>query len=289
MIKVIASDLDGTLLDEHHELNSTTRDVIKRAQENGMRFMIATGRAFSQVEEILTEHELRCDCLVSSGAEVRTPEGEIVFSGHMKFSDCRDVYEVLKEYTIPFMFNAKDKDYCIGKVEELEKNVINHIFTFHQTLTMEEIKKIPFYKRMVENTIIVSSFEELEALDIQVTKIFIFSNDLPMLAEINQKLQPNKNIAVTSSFPNNLEITDVTAQKGPVLKWYIESLGYTMEEVMVFGDSMNDYSMLSMDFGATVAMENATPEIKKAAKYVTKSNEENGVAYAIEKLLEHQN
>ena len=58
-----------------------------------------------------------------------------------------------------------------------------------------------------------------------------------------------------------------------------------MDEVMTFGDSMNDYSMLSMDFGATVAMANSEPEIIKAAKYVTKSNEEYGVAYAIEEML----
>lgn len=78
------------------------------------------------------------------------------------------------------------------------------------------------------------------------------------------------------------------AQKGPVLKEYIEALGYTMDEVMVLGDSLNDYSMISMDFGATVAMENAVPEIKKAAKYITKSNNEFGVAYAINQVLEHQ-
>lgn len=65
---------------------------------------------------------------------------------------------------------------------------------------------------------------------------------------------------------------DVSAQKGPVLKKYIESLGYSMDEVMVFGDSLNDYSMLSMDFGATVAMENADSKLKRVAKYTTKSN-----------------
>ena len=54
-----------------------------------------------------------------------------------------------------------------------------------------------------------------------------------------------------------MEITDARAQKGPILKEYIESLGYTMDEVMVLGDSLNDYSMMSMDFGATVAMGNA--------------------------------
>ena len=62
----------------------------------------------------------------------------------------------------------------------------------------------------------------------------------------------------------------------------------TKEEVMVFGDSLNDYSMLSMDFGATVAMENADEEVKRVSKYVTKSNEDLGVAYTIHELLKKQ-
>lgn len=109
-----------------------------------------------------------------------------------------------------------------------------------------------------------------------------------MLQEIGEKLGQNPELAVASSFILNQEVTEVRAQKGPVLKEYIESLGYTMDEVMVLGDSLNDYSMISMDFGATVAMENAVPEIKRAAKYITKSNNEFGVAYAIDQVLERQ-
>ena len=63
---------------------------------------------------------------------------------------------------------------------------------------------------------------------------------------------------------------------------------YNIDELMVYGDSLNDLSMLSMDCGATVAMENAVPEVKQAAKYITKSNDENGVAYAIRELLRYQ-
>ena len=288
MIKVIASDLDGTLLNEHHTLSETTRDMIKKAQESGLRFIIATGRAFKQVEEITTEHGITCDYLVSSGAEVRTPEKVIVHSGYMKLEDCKSVHEVLKEYTVPFIFNTAEEDYCIGTPQSLEENVLDHIFAFNQSVSREEIKKSPMFQNMVAKTRVVPSFAALEALNPKIMKIFIFSKNLPMLGEIQRKLETNNHLAVASSFSNNLEITDVTAQKGPVLKNYIESLGYTMAEVMVFGDSMNDYSMLSMDFGATVAMENADEEIKAVAKYVTKSNVEDGVAYAIEKLLEIQ-
>ena len=95
---------------------------------------------------------------------------------------------------------------------------------------------------------------------------------MEQLEKLSDELKENLAVAVASSFIYNQEITAVEAQKGPVLKEYIESLGYTMDEVMVLGDSLNDYSMISMDFGATVAMENAVPEIKRAAKYITKNN-----------------
>ena len=133
-----------------------------------------------------------------------------------------------------------------------------------------------------------SRIDHLEKQGIIIHKIFLFTGDLEMLDKIKRRLMQNPELAVASSFYNNLEITVKGAEKGPAIQEYIESLGYTKEEVMVFGDSLNDYSMLSMDFGATVAMENADDEVKQVSKYVTKSNEDLGVAYTIHELLKKQ-
>lgn len=86
---------------------------------------------------------------------------------------------------------------------------------------------------------------------------------MEQLEKLSDELKENPAVAVASSFIYNQEITAVEAQKGPVLKEYIESLGYTMDEVMVLGDSLNDYSMISMDFGATVAMETQFRRLKE--------------------------
>jgi Cof subfamily protein (haloacid dehalogenase superfamily) len=134
----------------------------------------------------------------------------------------------------------------------------------------------------------IDSVDELEKQGIIIHKIFLFTGDLEMLDKIKRRLMQNPELAVASSFYNNLEITVKGAEKGPAIQEYIESLGYTKDEVMVFGDSLNDYSMLSMDFGATVAMENADDEVKQVSKYVTKSNEDLGVAYTIHELLKKQ-
>ena len=159
---------------------------------------------------------------------------------------------------------------------------------FFSNLPREELVRTETYQRIIKSTKTVADMDELEAAKVPVYKLFLYSEDKEMLDELKMRLEKNKDIAVASSFPTNLEITDVKAQKGPVLKEYIESLGYTMDEVMVLGDSLNDLSMIEMNFGATVAMANADSEVKSAAKYITKSNTEFGVAYAIEELLKRQ-
>ncbi len=288
MIKVIASDMDGTLLNNEHKVAPETLEAIHQACDAGIRFMIATGRNFHGAMEELKDIELTCDYIVGSGAEVRNPQRELVKTAPISMEVCYEVEESLKEFPVSVIFNSSHHDYRIGTKEEIEASFLKQIQLFHLNMTEEEVLKSPLYKRIRENTRIISDISELEEENVAVYKIFLFSGDLEMLARIKEKLETNTKIAVASSFPSNLEITDRKAQKGPVLKEYIESLGYTMDEVMVFGDSLNDYSMLSMDFGATVAMENGDPVVKEAAKYITKPNYEFGVAYAIKELLKRE-
>ncbi|MCI6465601.1 MAG: Cof-type HAD-IIB family hydrolase [Faecalicatena sp.] len=287
MIKVIASDMDGTLLDDHHKLSKETLAAIDKACKAGLRFIIATGRNFRGAMEELKDVELTCDYIVGSGAEVRNPDKEVVFTAPIDLKLCEEVYRALQKYPVSIVFCTDAFDYRIGDKDEIEAGFIHQLRVFHLApdIDEEQAKKDPIYQRIRGNTKILSDFSELRLAGVPVYKIFLYSEDISMLDKIREELQNHPAIAVAASFETNLEITDVRAQKGPVLKEYIESLGHTMDEVMVFGDSMNDYSMLSMDFGATIAMENSMPEVKKAAKYITKSNEESGVAYAIEELL----
>lgn len=288
MIKVIASDMDGTLLGEDHKIAPETLSAIKEACDAGIRFMICTGRNFPGAMNELEGADLSCDYIVGSGAEVRDPRQQVVRSTAISPRLCREIYETVRKYPISVTFCTDGDDYRIGTEEEVEESLIRQIQAFHLNQCRDEIRDTELYQRMKRNTRVISGIEELEKAGLPVYKLFLFSGDLEMLDKIRRELEKNQEIAVSSSFENNLEITDVKAQKGPVLKEYIESLGYTMDEVMALGDSLNDYSMLSMDFGATVAMENAVPEIRRVAKYTTRSNVEFGVAYAIRELLRHQ-
>ena len=288
MIKVIASDMDGTLLGDNHKPAPETLAAVKKACDAGIRFMIATGRNFPGAMAELKDAELVCDYIVGSGAEVRNPQQEVVVTHPISIELCRAIYEEIRDYPLSVTFCTDGYDYKIGTPEEIEESLMLQMQLFFSNQPREELAKTETYRRIKKSTRAMTDMDELEATGVPVYKLFLYSEDKAMLDEMNIRLQQNKDLAVASSFPTNLEITDVKAQKGPVLKEYIESLGYTMDEVMVLGDSLNDLSMISMDFGATVAMANADPEVKSAAKYITKSNTEFGVAYAIEELLKRQ-
>lgn len=288
MIKVIASDMDGTLLGDDHKPAPETLAAVQRACDSGIRFMIATGRNFPGAMAELKDCGLVCDYIVSSGAEVRNPRQQVVAVHPISMELCRTIYEEIKEYPISVTFCTDGNDYKIGTPEEIEESLMLQMHLFFSDLPREELVQTETYQRIIRSTKTVSDMDELEAAKVPIYKLFLYSEDKGMLGELKQRLEQNKEIAVASSFPTNLEITDVKAQKGPVLKEYIESLGYTMDEVMALGDSLNDLSMIEMDFGVTVAMANAEPEVKDAAKYITKSNTEFGVAYAIDRLLENQ-
>lgn len=287
MIKVIATDMDGTLLDENHMLNEVTYQAMMKAHQAGLKLIIVTGRSFPSANHGLGSYRVPCDYIVGSGAEVRDSEGKTLLRNPMSLEKCRKIYEVFKDYPLDVTFSSSDMDYQIGSEDDTTWGLIRSVKVMNPGMTAEEIMSGPVFEKMRANTRGVENFEYFGENHIQIYKILCFYADTKLLKEIGSMIEQQvPGTAVASSFPTNLEVTDTQAQKGPVLQKYIESLGYTMDEVMVMGDSLNDYSMMCMDFGATVAVANADDEIIAVSKYVTKSNVDDGAAYAIEAALQ---
>lgn len=286
MIKVIASDLDGTLLNEEHQISKRTIRAVKRAQEAGIRFVVATGRGYEEAGLPLNPSGIRCPQIVASGSEVRDETGKIIRTIPMREEDVEAVLEIADRHGVAAYIFTDGNDGLVGTEGEVEDFLIAQIQLFHMNKTREEILSDPFYEEYRKSTNVIPGMESIKEQKIQVFKIFLFSTNLDIIQRIKKEIEKIDGIASAASSLDNVEVTGKEAQKGPVLKWYIEKLGYRMEEVMVLGDSLNDYSMLSMDFGACVAMGNAVDELKEVSAYLAPSNREDGAAYAIEMLLE---
>lgn len=283
-IKVIAVDMDGTLLNNNHEISMETCEIIRKAQSKGIRFIIATGRDYCSAKMILEKYDLLFDYILVSGAEIRSSDEEIIENIPMKKSCLRDIYKKLEHIPVMIRFCADGIDYFIGSRDAMMQGILEEIKAFDMDESDETIRQSEVFKERIKRFCCLDTLEEFLDKDHVIYKIYISSDNISLIKKADKLLRNEDGVSSASSFSNNLEITDIKAQKGIVLKKYIEQLGYSMSEVMAIGDSMNDYSMLSMDFGMTVAMGNSIDKIKKKAKYITKTNEESGVAYAIEKF-----
>lgn len=245
-IQVIVSDIDGTLLGTDQSMASETMAAIQSACKAGIKIFLATSRSYTGIDDRLRNSGLISGYVLNGGAEVRFADGSVGKQIPIAPSICRIMGKKIGKYQIKTIVSTDERDCCLTSVIDADRKLLE--------------KK-------------------------QIYKMVLLSEDMSILAQIRKDLGNIYGIAITSSYKNNLEITDIRAQKGLVLKKYLTELGYKMEEIMVIGDSLNDHSMLSMNFGITVAMGNGNPEIRKIAKYVTKTNDELGVAFAIGKVL----
>ncbi|SHJ47430.1 Cof-type HAD-IIB family hydrolase [Hespellia stercorisuis] len=285
MIKLIASDLDGTLLNGEHKISETTKAAIKRAKEQGIEFMVSTGRNYSMTKDVMAEAGMRCAGIMSSGAEVWSEDGRLVRKTPLTAASLIGITEMADKYPVAVRLFTREGDFMVGTYEEMVDSMIEDFKFFRKTDSTEEIQSDPMFIRLLDNMQNVDSVETLIKNNTFVYKVFIFSSNLEVIEQLKKDLEHVDGIASAASSESNIEVTDIRAQKGLVLKEIMEERGYTMDEVMVLGDSLNDYSMISMDYGVTVAMGNAIDELKAVAKYIAKTNVENGVADVIDRVL----
>lgn len=126
----------------------------------------------------------------------------------------------------------------------------------------------------------LKSYEELQERGILFSKTIVFNQDTAVIADTKKKVMELGGLVATSSYPTNVEINDIHAQKGIALSEYIAERGIKKEEVMVFGDGLNDYSLFT-EFPNSFAPENAMEEIRNIASEIIESNENNGVGKTI--------
>lgn len=287
MIKLIASDMDGTLLNNRHEIDDETVEAIRKAEESGIIFAISTGREYDNVEPFLKKHNIRCQCVLMNGAEYRDEDGKIIEEINIEKGKCREIIDILQREKISARIFTNKGIYTSDTEEEALKEMTYRTLAFNPHMSVEEAreeaKKQPYFTQLKY----IKDMEEFLSSNIEIRKFVAFHNNIELINEMKDVIGKIKGLAVSSSFVDNIEITDYSAQKGLILAKVSKEMGIEHDEVMVLGDSFNDYSMFT-EFTETVAMENAIPEIKKIAKYITDTNDNLGVAKAIYRVIEEQ-
>ena len=286
MIKLIASDMDGTLIGNNRKISKENIEAIKVAQEKGIDFAIATGRAYEDVKPFLDEYGLKCECVVLNGGEYRDIAGKIVVGIYIDKNIAIEILNIMSKYDLAVEIYTDDGYYTTNTREEILKGMINRAKTFYPDVKdSDEIYRNAINHPHFIKMNYITNLEEFLKSDVNIGKFVSFAESIDEINELKKELNKLYGLAISSSFVTNIEVNDVNATKGRILAKVAERMGIKKEEVAILGDGSNDYSMF-VDFPNSFAMENAISEIKEVAKYMTASNSEHGVAKAIYRMLD---
>lgn len=289
MIKLIVSDMDGTLFNSNQEISPYNLAAIQEAARQGVHFMIATGRSMDTIKPTLERYNLKCGLLLMNGAEVRDEDLQIVSAIDVPNKIILPISDELgKMGYIPEYMTNQGAQIC-GTEEMMQKNMgwrmmcLDRSHTLNFEEAVEAGKTSIFQNMMTRN----ESLEEMLAKNLEIRKIIVFNPDTAFNTANRIKLQEQfPDLSILSSYPENIEINHKQAQKGYGLMKAVENMGILNSEVAVFGDGYNDISMFEL-FENSYAPVNAEPAIKAKAKEVIPSNNDDGVGKKINELLFH--
>lgn len=274
MIRLIAFDMDGTVLDNHKKIMSETKLALECAAEQGIEIVPATGRPYCGLSgEIDKLRGVRYVMTCNGAGVYEKITGKCLMEDSIKLDDFLPMMEEIEP--LPVMADP----FLRGESFMSEKNRP----LVEQMRVSEELKE---YIR-TSRTIVPNLVEYLRERGDDVEKLTInFVEDEEWnrqgYEEVVKILKKYPDMNVISGGMRNIEVTKKGVSKASGLKWLGDYLGIGTEEMIAFGDSGNDLEMLKTA-GVGVAMGNAEKEVKAVADFVTRKNTENGIVFALEK------
>lgn len=275
-IKAIFLDLDGTLLNDKKVISQKNISTLTRISSKDIKIIISTGRNYTGTLPVLEGTDFADYIITSNGAAVYdTCTDKPIITDFMSNGLAISLAESLDLDNIMFDLFVNGEAY----MEEKNIEFLKHVDT------PEEIKRFLLHNR----TIVPSIMEYLITGKKDIEKVTINFKTLPdgtifKRAETIDIIKTFPNLSCVTGGSNNVEVTLAEATKGHAMRKLMERLGIPLSDTSAMGDSENDLHIIETS-GVGIAMGNADEMIKSAADFVTLTNEEDGVSYAIEKIL----
>lgn len=269
-IRMIGLDLDGTLLNTQKELTENTRRVLTEAIDSGILVLVATGRPFTGIPEELRTFPGIHYALTSNGARVLdTDHNKLLIEHLLPMESAKKALRIFEKYDTLSEIYFDGQGYAdAAKLDEVGKyhhdpNMWNYVRT----------TRIP----------VPDIWDVIAKENRNMDKVQALFADMDEREKAWKELSELKELELVGSLSYNIEINATGVNKGTALVALGEMLDIPREAIMACGDGDNDVHLLR-EVGFGVAMANAQPQVKDAADYITSSNDEEGVARAIEKF-----
>lgn len=266
--EIIVLDLDGTLTNRDKVITPKTKKALMEIQERGKKIVLASGRPTDGVMPLARELRLE-----KYGSYI------LSFNGGM-ITNCR-TGEVVFSRLLPVEANAK----IIGLAEEERVTILT--YDGHTLITNDAESPYSKLKNKI-NSMEVRQIDDLKSYVTYPVPKFLMMDDGDYLAMVEPRVKAamGKNFSIYRSEPFFLEILPRGIDKAQSLARLLEILGLDKERMIACGDGYNDLTMIKFA-GLGVAMENAVLPVRKAADYITMSNNDDGIAHVVEKFMLH--
>lgn len=264
-VKLIAIDLDGTLLNSHHQLSDNIITTLQQAKKNNIQVILASGRPYSGIQPYIQQlgfNQPGHYCISNNGSVIHdASNGNHLVDFLLDLDDYKKIYEQTEALSLSL--------HALGDNKIFTANKIIGFYTTHEAY--------------LSNTLIhYTPIEEMQC-NIQFTKLMISSEE-SYLSSVIKKIPASfyQQYTLVRSTPYFLEVLNKNANKGLAIQALAQQLDLEKHEIMCIGDQNNDLPMFDVA-GICIAMENATDELKSRATHITSCNNSDGVAKAIEK------
>lgn len=266
MYKLIACDLDETLLRDDKSVSKKDIETIEKVEESGVKFVIATGRGIEDVKDTLKaigQADKEGEYVISFNGGAVTENNEFLFSNGLRLDFANELYQRGKEYDVSIHIYTREDLFIYNYTDQERKNL-------EPEIKVTEIFADDLY-----------GFEENE-----IMKIIFMNEDHNYLEKIEEDLQDILGDSDVSYSSNRyLEFNRKGANKGAALKYIADHLNIPMSKTLVIGDNFNDASMFKVA-GFSVGVQNMREELRNEVDYITKANNnENAVTEVVNKFV----
>lgn len=271
MYKLICIDMDGTLLNSKGSISEKNIKALKAAGEKGVKVTISTGRLFVSARYYADLLGVKVPVIASNGAYIREKDrNEIIYKSILGKENSMKILKVFNKYGINPHYHTAET-----------------IFTGEITSYSSRYAKFNEGKPK-ESHIKIQQVEDWEQLfqqyEDEIVKCICMHDDNERILAAKEELRKYEELEVVSSLKDNFEVMCKGVSKGRGVEVLANMYGFKREEVICIGDNENDLSMIRYA-GLGIAMGNAEEEVKSEADFITRSNDEDGVAYAIDKFI----
>ncbi|REG84577.1 hypothetical protein C8N41_1057 [Winogradskyella sediminis] len=258
-VKMVVTDMDGTLLNSNHEVSSKFFTLFKNLKQKNIQFVAASGRPYYSIIEKLQSIKEDIIIVAENGGLVIKAE-EVLLSNTLHTKRLKALYNTVTSIADTYpIFCTQNQAFILRAPDELVKT----------------------FSEYYSNYTIINTFEEITD-DIIKIALYHTSNSEAHIFPFVKHLKPELNVVVSGN--HWVDISEAITNKGNALTFLQHQLNITPAETMVFGDYNNDLEMLKRA-KYSYAMKNAHPDVKLLAKFETSTNDNNGVELVLEQLI----